>query len=125
MIFPRGEVVHRNLSTAYTDFPALLSTLKSGDFSGIIEIEFPESKGTIFVESGESLNAEAKIGADSKRMIGQEAIQTLMTLSHQKDGVITSTDYPPNEWPLWPATFNTRSSSKGSPQISPVWIDFC
>jgi len=88
MIFPRGEVVHRNLSTAYTDFPALLSTLKSGDFSGIIEIEFPESKGTIFVESGESLNAEAKIGADSKRMIGQEAIQTLMTLSNQKEGVI-------------------------------------
>jgi hypothetical protein len=88
MIFPRGEVVHRNLSTAYTDFPALLSTLKSGDFSGIIEIEFPESKGTHFVESGESLNAEAKIGADSKRMIGQEAIQTLMALSNQKEGVI-------------------------------------
>ena len=88
MIFPRGEVVHRNLSTAYTDFPALLSTLKSGDFSGIIEIEFPESKGTLFVESGESLNAEAKIGADSKRMIGQEAIQTLMALSNQKEGVI-------------------------------------
>ena len=88
MIFPRGEVVHRNLSTAYTDFPALLSTLKSGDFSGIIEIEFPESKGAIFVESGESLNAEAKIGADSKRMIGQEAIQTLMALSNQKEGVI-------------------------------------
>jgi hypothetical protein len=88
MIFPRGEVVHRNLSTAYTDFPALLSTLKTGDFSGIIEIEFPESKGTIFVESGEIINAEAKIGADSKRMIGQEAIQTLMTLSNQKEGVI-------------------------------------
>ena len=88
MIFPRGEVVHRNLSTAYTDFPALLSTLKSGDFSGIIEIEFPESKGAIFVESGETLNAEAKIGADSKRMIGQEAIQTLMALSNQKEGVI-------------------------------------
>ena len=52
MIFPRGEVVHRNLSTAYMDFPAPLSTLKTGDFSGIIEIEFPE-KGVIFVDSGE------------------------------------------------------------------------
>lgn len=52
MIFPRGEVVYRNLSTAYMDFPALLSTLKTGDFSGIIEIEFPE-KGVIFVDSGE------------------------------------------------------------------------
>jgi len=88
MIFPRGEVLHRNLSTVYTDFSALLSTLKKGDFSGIIEIEFPENKGVIFVDSGEIINAEAKIGGDSKRMIGQEAIQTLMTLSHQKDGVI-------------------------------------
>lgn len=42
MIFPRGEVVLRNLSTAYMDFLALLSTLKTGDFSGMIEIEFPK-----------------------------------------------------------------------------------
>jgi hypothetical protein len=88
MIFPRGEVLHRSLSTAFTNFPALLSTLKTGDFSGIIEIEFPENKGVIFVDSGEIINGEAKIGADSKRIIGQEAIQTLMTLSNQKDGVI-------------------------------------
>jgi hypothetical protein len=88
MIFPRGEVVHRNLSTAYTDFPALLSTLKTGGFSGIVEVDFPESKGVIFVDSGEVINAEAKSGADSKRVIGQGAIQTLLTLSNQKDGVI-------------------------------------
>jgi sugar phosphate isomerase/epimerase len=35
------------------DFPALLSTLKAGDFSGIIKIEVPENKGAIFVDSGE------------------------------------------------------------------------
>ena len=52
MIFPRAEMVHRNLSTAHTDFPALLSTLKTGDFSGIIKIEFPDNKGSIFVDSG-------------------------------------------------------------------------
>jgi hypothetical protein len=88
MIFPKGEVLNRNLSTAFTDFPALLSTLKTGDFSGIIEIEFPENKGVIFVDSGQVINAEAKIGVDPKRIIGQEAIQTLLTLSNQKDGVI-------------------------------------
>jgi hypothetical protein len=88
MIFPRGEVVHRNLSTAYTDFPALLATLKTEGFGGIIEISFPENKGVIFVESGEIVNAEAKIGSDSKRIIGPEAIQTLMTLSNQKEGII-------------------------------------
>ena len=45
MIFLRGEVPHRNLSAAYMDFPAPLSTLKTGDFSGIIEIEVPEVMG--------------------------------------------------------------------------------
>jgi hypothetical protein len=88
MIFPRGEVLHKSLSTAFTDFPALLSTLKKGDFNGIIEIEFPDYKGIIFVDSGEIVNAEVKIGTDSRRIIGKEAIQTLMTLSNQKDGVI-------------------------------------
>lgn len=53
MIFLRGEVPHRNLSAAYMDFPAPLSTLKTGDFSGIIEIEVPENKGVILVGSGE------------------------------------------------------------------------
>jgi len=88
MIYPRGEVIYRNLSTAFTDFNALLSTLKSGDFSGIIEIEFPENIGNIFVDSGQIINAEAKIGPDSRRIIGQEAIQTLLNLSKQKDGSI-------------------------------------
>ena len=88
MIFPRGEVLHKSLSTAFTDFSALLSTLKTGGFNGIIEIEFPDSKGIIFIDAGEVINAEAKVGPNSKRIIGKEAIQTLMTLSNQKDGVI-------------------------------------
>jgi hypothetical protein len=95
MILPKGEVVNQNLSTAYTDFPALLSTLRTGDFSGIIEIEFPENKGVIFVDSGDVINAEAKVGADSERIIGQKAIQTLLTLSHQKDGMINIYRLPP------------------------------
>lgn len=97
MLFPRGEVSHRNLSTAYTSFPALLSTLKTGDFSGIVEIEFPENKGVIFVDSGETINAEAKIGPDSKRIIGQGAIQALLALSNQKDGVINIYRLPPEQ----------------------------
>jgi len=88
MILPRGEALHRNLSTAYTDFTALLSTLKTGDFSGIIEIDFPENRGIIFVDSGEIINAEARVEKDSKRVVGQEAIQAILTLSNRKDGVI-------------------------------------
>ena len=82
MIFPRGEVVHRNLSTAYTDLSALVSTLKSEGFSGTIEIEFPEKKGILFIDSGEMINGEVKIEGETKRMIGQEAIRYLLSISN-------------------------------------------
>jgi len=88
MIFPKGKVRHQDLMTSFTDLPALLSTLKSEGFSGTIEIEFPEKKGVLFIDTGEVINAEAKARVDSKRMIGPEAVQYLLTLSNQKDGVL-------------------------------------
>jgi hypothetical protein len=88
MIFPKGKVRHQDLLTFYTDLPALLSTLKSEGFSGTIEIEFPENKGVLFIDAGEVLNAEVKVGGDSKKVIGPEAVQHILTLSKQKDGVL-------------------------------------
>ena len=88
MIFPKGEVRHQNLLTAYTDVSALLSALKSEGFSGILEIEFPEKKGTIFIDSGEVLNAEIKEKGDAERTIGKEGIQAFLTSSNQKNGVL-------------------------------------
>jgi hypothetical protein len=89
MIFPRGEVVHKNLSTAYTDLSALVATMKSEGFNGTIEIEFPENKGILFFGSGEIVDAEARVGAEAKRLVGQEAVQTLLNLSKQKNGAIS------------------------------------
>ena len=88
MIFPKGKVRHQDLLTSYTDLPALLSTIKSESFSGTIEIEYPENKGVLFIDTGEAINAEVKVGADSKRMIGPEAVQYILALSKQKDGVL-------------------------------------
>ena len=88
MIFPKGEVVHRNLSTAYTDFSALLSTLKLEEFCGSIEVDFPGAKGLLFIDSGEILNGEVQTEEGSKKVVGPEAAQTLLALSKQKEGVI-------------------------------------
>ncbi|OGP73905.1 MAG: hypothetical protein A2V86_03535 [Deltaproteobacteria bacterium RBG_16_49_23] len=89
MIFPRGEVVHKNLSTVYTDLSALFATLKLENFCGAIEIDFPKGRGFLFIDSGEIINGEIRTGVDSERVIGQEAIQTLLDFSKQKDGVIS------------------------------------
>src|SRR3990172_12807789 len=88
MILPKGEVRHQNLLTSYTDFPALLSTLKTEGFNGVIEIEFPENKGSLFIDSGEVINGEVNPEDGSKRMVGQEAIRSLFALAKQKDGVL-------------------------------------
>jgi hypothetical protein len=88
MILPKGEIRHQNLLTAYTDLSALLSALKSESFSGILEIEFPEQKGAIFIDSGEILNAEIKEKSNAETKIGQEAIQAFLAFSNQKDGVL-------------------------------------
>ncbi len=95
MIFPRGEVVHKNLSTAYTDLSALVSTLKSEAFSGTIEIEFPQHRGTLFFGSGEIVDAEARGRAEAKRLEGQEAAQALLRLTGQKNGMLSIYRLPP------------------------------
>jgi len=86
MLFPKGEVRYQSLSTSYTDLPALLKTMKSEGFSGTIEVEFPGTQGTVFIASGEIINAEVSKGGDSKRMFGQEALQDILSLSNQKEG---------------------------------------
>jgi hypothetical protein len=89
MIYPRGEVVHKNLLTAYTDLSALVVTLKSEGFNGTLEIEFPENRGILLLGSGEIIDGEAKVGAEAKRVAGQEAVQALLSLSNQKNGVLS------------------------------------
>jgi len=89
MIYPRGEVVHKNLLTAYTDLSALVATLKSEGFNGTLEIEFPENRGILLLGSGEIIDGEAKVGAEAKRVAGQEAVQALLSLSNQKNGVLS------------------------------------
>jgi hypothetical protein len=89
MIFPRGEIVHKDLSTAYTNLSALVATLKSEGFNGTIEIEFPEDRGILFFGSGEIIGAEVKLGAEAKKVAGQEAVQALLGLSNQKNGMLS------------------------------------
>jgi len=88
MLIPKGEPRFQNLSTAYTDLPALLKTLKAEGFSGTVEVEFPGHQGTVFAASGEIINAEVRKGTDSKRLTGQEAMQDILNLSSQRDGIV-------------------------------------
>ncbi len=97
MIFPRGEAVHKNLSTIYTDLSALLETLRLERFYGAIEIDFPKGRGFLLIDNGEVSNGELRTGIDSEGIIGQEAVKTLLSFSKQKDGVISVYRLPPEQ----------------------------
>ena len=94
MIFPKGEVRHRDLFTAYTNLPALLSTLKSEKFSGTVEVEFPDNRGILFIVSGQVANAEVKRRSDQRRLTGPDAVRSLLGLSDRKDGTINVYRWP-------------------------------
>jgi hypothetical protein len=89
MIFPKGEVVHKNLSTSFTDLSALISTLRLENFSGTIEIDFPDTRGILLIDSGQIVDAEATGDNGSERILGEEAIQYLLRLASQKDGILS------------------------------------
>jgi hypothetical protein len=95
MIFPRGDVVHKDLLTAYTDLSALVATLKSEGFNGTLEIEFPKNRGILFFGSGEIIDAEGRGEAEAGKVTGQEAIRALLGLSNQKNGVLSIYRLPP------------------------------
>lgn len=97
MIFPKGEVVHKNLSTAYTDLFALLDTLKLEGFCGTVELDFPDARGFLLIESGEIINGEIQTGGELEGMIGRHAVRTLLSFSKQKDGVISIYRLPPEQ----------------------------
>jgi hypothetical protein len=86
MIFPKGEVVHKNLSTSYTNLNGLLLSLKSEGFSGYVRIGFLDYEAVLFMDTGDVINAVEQIG-DTKRF-GQRAISNIISKAKEQDGMI-------------------------------------
>lgn len=94
MIYPKGEILHQNLSTEYTDVPQLLATLKANDFSGVVEIEIAGMKSAFFAASGNVINAAIGVESDPPAMVGEEAIEELLNLASQSKGILNVYQVP-------------------------------
>ena len=119
MIYPKGEAVYQNLSTEYTDLPQLLSTLKLKGFSGIVEIDMAGKKGAFFVVSGEVINAASGIEIDPPAMVGEEAVEKLLTLSTRPNGVLNVYQLPSTK-----VEFAASSLVKLEPLFKDLSTDF-
>lgn len=90
MTFPKGEVVHQNLSTEYTDVPDLLSTLTSNGFAGYVEIELPQQrKGAFLISKGRVLGAVAQLSQEVIMPFSQETMDELLNLSNKEVGALS------------------------------------
>jgi hypothetical protein len=119
MIYPKGEVVYQNLSTEYTDLPQLLSTLKPKGFSGIVELDMAGKRGVFFVVSGDVINAASGIETDPPAIVGEEAVEKLLTLSTKPNGVLNVYQLPSVE-----VEFAASSLVKPEPLFKDLSTDF-
>jgi hypothetical protein len=78
MICPKGEPVHENLASEYTDVPQLLSTLRTEKFSGVVEIRAVDRKGILFISAGETIDAATGTDSEPAATVGEEAIEELL-----------------------------------------------
>ncbi|MGD0229038.1 MAG: DUF2226 domain-containing protein [Syntrophorhabdales bacterium] len=88
MLYPKGEIVHQNLSADYTDVRRLLSTLKAGGFAGVVVVEAADRKGAFFLSSGRVIDAAVGEEANPAAVVGEEAADELFALSEQAETML-------------------------------------
>jgi len=88
MIYPKGDVIHQNLSTEYTDVPDLLTTFTSNGFTGVVEVVLPKEIGAFFVDKGRVLGAAVESEPGQSTSFGQEAINELINLAKKEVGIL-------------------------------------
>lgn len=113
MIFPKGEVVHQNLSTEYVNIPDLLTSLKSNGFAGVVEIQTPHNKGAFFLSEGKIASAEMESNSQADKFIGDEAIQKLLALSGNEIGSINVYRLNPSQVAIMISRFSSEIVFKG------------
>lgn len=87
MILPKEKVIYENLNTSFTSFVELLSDLKTNHFSGVVQINFWDYEGILFIDSGNIINALEEF--EGRRQIEQDAINSLLEKVKDKNGSIS------------------------------------
>lgn len=86
MIVPKGQAIHENLDTSFTNFNELLAKLKADSFVGYIRTSFWEYEAYLLFDHGDIVNAIEE--AEHVRQTGVAAVNSILSKSKQKDGVI-------------------------------------
>jgi len=113
MIYPRGDVIHQNLSTEYTDVPDLLETFASNGFSGIIEVVLPKGLGAFFIAKGQVRGAAMESDPGQSPTFGKETVHELINLASKEIGILNIYKLSPNQIDEIVIRFNSEIVFKG------------
>ncbi|MBI5305799.1 MAG: hypothetical protein HY868_26965 [Chloroflexi bacterium] len=86
ILLPKGKSVYENLNTSFTQFDALLSELKTSQFTGYVRVAAWEYEGLVLMDQGNSVSAiEETPGA---KRVGIAAAEAIALKAKEKDGAI-------------------------------------
>jgi hypothetical protein len=113
MIYPKGDVVHQNLSTEYTEVPDLLATFTSNGFTGVVEVVLPKEIGAFFITKGKVLGAIVESEPGQLTTFGQEAIKELLNLVSKEVGTLNIYKLSPTQVDAIISRFSSEIVFKG------------
>lgn len=87
MLFPTGQVVYENLNTSFTQLDAMMTELKSIQFTGYVQLTGWEYEGILLLDTGNLLNAIEDV--KGQRRHGLAAAESVAAKGREKDGTIS------------------------------------
>ncbi len=86
MLLPPGQILHKDLSTSFTNFEELLLDLRDNRFSGYLRLNFWEFEGVLVLDNGKII--QASVSEKENLVMGETAVAEILEKSDNKDGTI-------------------------------------
>ncbi len=94
MKIPKGEPLHKNLSSTFTNLRRLVEELKKNGFSGVVEALGVNVDGLILIDGGTVASVRIK-RKDGKVDFGKKFLNSLYELSENEELIISTYKLPP------------------------------
>lgn len=107
MLIPKGNVLHSNLSTAFTYIDQFVNGLQDKQFTGYCYVSFWEYDGILFFKAGKILSGRETVDNDTR--FGETAVANILAKAREKDGVLNVSALPEPIVSELVATLNTIS----------------
>lgn len=104
MLFPKGQAVYENLNTSFTQLDAMMSELKSIQFTGYVQLTGWEYEGILLMDTGNLLNAIEESKGQCR--FGPSAAEGVAARGREKDGTISVYRLAPEMTQLLANLFN-------------------